>query len=119
MVPLFFVRALDLLFRPSMWNGKAYYSGTFLETMFTNACRLDSQVKSSVKMHYLQLKKKTQFCKAIFDTAKRICPTHSTQAEKVCRNFTLVFTTFSKCHNIYNRGDQLPEDDIHTDTLGR
>ena len=24
------------------------------------------------------------------------------------------FTTFAKCHNTYERGDQLPKDDIHT-----
>ena len=85
--------------------------------MFTNACRLDSQVKVSVKIQYFSPAKKDTICKAIIDTAERICPTLSTQAEKVCRNFTQAFTTFAKCHNIYDSGDQLPEDDIHT--LGR
>ena len=67
--------------------------------------------------YFISSQKKDTICKAIIDTAERICPTLSTQAEKVCCNFTLAFTTFAKCHNIYDRGDQLPEDDIHT--LGR
>ena len=42
-----------LHFHPSMWTGRPITLALLLETMFTNACRLDSQVKSSIKINIL------------------------------------------------------------------
>ena len=117
-----FVRALDTALASFNVEQQAYYSGTFVGNHVHKCLQVRISSKSSVKnvfkqIFYLQPKNIDTICKAIIDTAETICPTLSTKAEKVSRTFTQAFTSFAKCHNIYNRGYQLSEDDIHT--LGR
>ena len=60
--------------------------------------------------------------KAVTDTAEELestlttslQPTLTSQAQTISRKFTKAFTLFTNCHNIYNSGKKLSEEDIIT-----
>lgn len=50
--------------------------------------------------------------KEAIDTAEKFSPNLIQAAEDISRKFTKTFTLFASCHNIYNSGQRLSEEDI-------